>query len=306
MHSRSARQTLRPPQPPPQEEDEADFNQRFPDHFAAFADVAGEEPADHDTPPAHPPPGTDGADGAAASEAEAKTAAARALLEGDILEELVALHAQLFAALAARAGAPGADAGAAAAGAGAATGRTFELCYGLGAQLAAAQGALLPAGVDAAARGGHLMRIAGEHAALGSAAASTSAAAVAAAAAAAAVAAGGDRSGREDDAGAAAAEAAGASVDLQRPFVEETALMQGPVSAVAARCAGLLEEWPEHPLLTQLTAICERLLALPVTAPLKTALTGLELLLARAQVGTGAGSIRRAVPQSLVSAAHTP
>jgi hypothetical protein len=272
-----------------QEEDEADYKLRFPDHFAAFADVTGDGADDVDsaTPPAAPPAtGQGGGEGdAAASEAEARTAAARALLEGDILEEVVALHARLFAALAARVGAPEAAAEAAADPCGdAGPARTFELCYALGAQLAAARGALLPASVDAAARGGHLMRIAKEHGALGAAAASTSAAAVAAAAAAAA-AIGGRRGQAAEEEDAASAEAAGASVDLQRPFVEETALMQGPVAAVAARCSALLDEWPEHPLLTQLVAICERLLALPVTAPLKTALTGLELLLARAQVG---------------------
>ena len=37
-------------------------------------------------------------------------------------------------------------------------------------------------------------------------------------------------------------------------------------------------------MLLQLAAIAARCLALPATAPLKTALTGLELLLARAQV----------------------
>ena len=46
----------------------------------------------------------------------------------------------------------------------------------------------------------------------------------------------------------------------------------------------LLAEFCEHPLLTQLAAICHRVLALPLTAPLKQALTGLELLLARAQL----------------------
>ncbi len=160
--------------------------------------------------------------------------------------------------------------------------RAFELCYGLGSQLAAAQGVLLPAGVDAAARGGHLMRLAAESGALGAAAGASSAAVVAAAVVSAAP-------GKHGEA-SASAEAAGAAIDLQQPFLEETALMQGPVAAVAARCAALLSEWPDHPLLTQLAGICERLLALPLAAPLKTALTGLELLLARAQVrlvGTG-------------------
>jgi midasin len=66
--------------------------------------------------------------------------------------------------------------------------------------------------------------------------------------------------------------------------VEEITLQRGPVGQVAARLRALLGDYPEHPVLLQLAAICTRCLSLPVTAPLKTALTGLELLLARAQV----------------------
>ncbi|KIY92200.1 hypothetical protein MNEG_15763 [Monoraphidium neglectum] len=244
--------------------------------------------ADDRAPPQRPAPRDPDDDGAAeaASEAEAKTAAARALLEGGILEEIVSLHARLFAALGQQQQQQQQqqqEQGGEAAGR-----RTFELCYALGAQLAAAQEGRLPAAVDAAARGGHLMRLSQERAALASGAAASSAAAVALAAAAAAAAAG-EGAGRgkgmdADDMDAASAEAAGASIDLQQPFIEETALMQAPVAAVAARCASLLAEWPEHPLLCVLAGICERLMALPLAAPLKTALTGLELLLARAQV----------------------
>jgi len=49
-------------------------------------------------------------------------------------------------------------------------------------------------------------------------------------------------------------------VDLQCPVVEETALLVAPVRGVAARLVQLLEEWPEHPILSQLAAICGRLL----------------------------------------------
>ena len=60
-------------------------------------------------------------------------------------------------------------------------------------------------------------------------------------------------------------------------------LVVAPVAAVRRRLTALLEEWPEHPLLEQLAEICDRVLALPLLSPLKQALTGLELLLARAQ-----------------------
>ena len=53
---------------------------------------------------------------------------------------------------------------------------------------------------------------------------------------------------------------AGAIVDLQGPVVEEAALLAAPVRGVAARLAQLLAEWPEHPILAQLAAICARLL----------------------------------------------
>ena len=38
---------------------------------------------------------------------------------------------------------------------------------------------------------------------------------------------------------------------------------QGPVGATRARLEALLEEWPDHPLLTHLRDICDRMLDLP-------------------------------------------
>ena len=55
---------------------------------------------------------------------------------------------------------------------------------------------------------------------------------------------------------------AGDAVDIQQACVEEAALLQGPVSALKARLNQLLQEWPEHPVLTQLLAICHRLTGL--------------------------------------------
>jgi hypothetical protein len=62
------------------------------------------------------------------------------------------------------------------------------------------------------------------------------------------------------DAKSAAIVLAGAAVDLQGPVVEEAALLVAPVRGVRDRLAQLLAEWPEHPILAQLTAICDRLL----------------------------------------------
>jgi midasin len=61
------------------------------------------------------------------------------------------------------------------------------------------------------------------------------------------------------------------------------ALVVAPVAATRAKITALLVEWPDHPLLSQLAEICDRVLQLPLSSPLKQALTGLELLLARAQ-----------------------
>lgn len=68
------------------------------------------------------------------------------------------------------------------------------------------------------------------------------------------------------------------------PCIEEAALIQGPVLDLRRRLVQLLAEWPDHPVLLQLAGICDRLLSLPVNCTLKTALTGVELLLARAQL----------------------
>ncbi|KAK9820997.1 hypothetical protein WJX81_006213, partial [Elliptochloris bilobata] len=74
------------------------------------------------------------------------------------------------------------------------------------------------------------------------------------------------------------------ALDMQAPAPAEAALLQAPLAALRARLAALLVDWPGHPVLSQLDAIVERLLALPATTPLKAALTGLELLLLRAQL----------------------
>jgi midasin len=75
-----------------------------------------------------------------------------------------------------------------------------------------------------------------------------------------------------------------ALLNMQESRMEETALVQAPLEALSSRLDELLEEWPDHPLLGQLRAICGRVIALPLDSPLKAVLTGLELLLQQAQV----------------------
>lgn len=79
-----------------QEEDERDYQERFPDHFKGFEDIAvleGEVPVDDDRLPL-PPPEADATEDAVASAAQASSAAASALLHGELLNELVTLHAR--------------------------------------------------------------------------------------------------------------------------------------------------------------------------------------------------------------------
>eukprot|EP00898_Chlorokybus_atmophyticus_P007316 jgi/Chlat1/7586/Chrsp63S07074 len=69
----------------------------------------------------------------------------------------------------------------------------------------------------------------------------------------------------------------------KKPCIREAALLVEPVIALVHRVRELLQEWQDNPLLLQLLAICERLLSMPLTAPLMQFLVGAELLLSRAQ-----------------------
>jgi midasin len=300
-----------------QEEAEADYKVKFPDHYAAFADLAPPDEADPgthlqqqqqqdtmdlDQPAADGDEASD--DAAAATAAQAKSAAAKSLLEGQLLQDVVALHHQLFSALAvhrlqhqlAPPPPPAAAAGGAAtAGLGSATAgmlteqqqllvvgdaareKAFTMCFSLGQQLVAAQHGLLPAAVDQLILPGSVMALALQHRALNTSAAATAA--------------------------AAAAQPQQQQLDMQQPFPEEAFLMQQPLSDMSHRLIQLLEEWPEHPLLLQLLAIVERLLGLPLTVPLKQALTGLELLLARAQVWEETAAKHVSLKQQLAAVA---
>ena len=55
--------------------------------------------------------------------------------------------------------------------------------------------------------------------------------------------------------------ATGTPVDVQRPHaaVGEASLVIPPLAAMQHRLQQLLSDWPEHPLLSQLVAICTRI-----------------------------------------------
>lgn len=290
-----------------QEEAEADYKLQFPTSLASPFDGLMDDDKDADMgdpePPKPPAAGEEGEEGAEgeASEAQAKSTAARQLLDGELLSDIVHMHAAVFNALAARIGGPEAAATGAAAGGmevveGAVPAQaTFKLSYQLGTDMLAALGpgcaplpnldlqVLLGREVDDATSTGHLYRLCMEHERLARMAHATAADAAAAAEAAAPThARGGARKKGQVEEEAEGTELG--SFDIQGSCVEEVVLLQDPIAGVARRLAQLLEEWPEHPVLDQLAQICARCLALPLTAPLKTALTGLELLLARAQV----------------------
>ena len=183
---------------------------------------------------------------------------------------------------------------------------TFARAYEVGTAITRAAGlAAMPSETDGAAATGHLLRAALEHAAVTRAALPADAAPFSRRVGAVVTDGGaakgsGARTRRPRGQSAAADLAAGTEMEAYDPAADAAAdalgadlneggcagemhLVVAPVSATRERIARLLEEWPEHPLLSQLAEICDRVLALPLLSPLKQALTGLELLLARAQ-----------------------
>ncbi len=50
-----------------------------------------------------------------------------------------------------------------------------------------------------------------------------------------------------------------AAFDMEKACVAEAGLLDEPVRALVARLRQLLEDWPEHPILTQLLNLCDRL-----------------------------------------------
>ncbi|KAL4440107.1 hypothetical protein ABPG75_003108 [Micractinium tetrahymenae] len=235
-----------------EQEAEDDYHRQFPDQFSThFADLAPDEAPD--TLAGDSEAAVAAAAAAAAgpsTEEEALGAAvlsARELVVGEVLGELVAVHATAF-------GGSGSGSGSDEAGqAGDTAAADFLRSYQLGVELLRAAGLVLPASLDGATASGHLYAAACRFRQLSQAAPS-------------------------------AAAAAKAGVDMQAPCVEEAVLVQAPVLALRGRLQELLEEWPDHPGLLQLSAVIDRLLGMPVTAPLKAMLTGVELLLAKGQL----------------------
>eukprot|EP00798_Chlamydomonas_sp_ICE-L_P024875 gene24875-10536_t len=196
------------------------------------------------------------------------------LLDGDILEDIVRVHTAVYQSLQ-LVGAVRPDSSTLLGPA--AVDKIFSISYDLGADLLGVLGGL-DASVDSNTLVGHLYRCSSEYTHLARATESTAAEVVAAASG---IAIGSKRSRKR---GKDAASDKFTAIDVQVSCVEEVSLLQAPVTAVEIRLRELLEEFPTHPLLEQLLAICTRCLELPLTTPLKTALTGLELLLARAQL----------------------
>ncbi|XP_078699924.1 midasin-like [Branchiostoma floridae x Branchiostoma belcheri] len=67
------------------------------------------------------------------------------------------------------------------------------------------------------------------------------------------------------------------------PNIPEVLQCRTLLAGVTVRTEELLAQWPDHPTLKQLVQLVERLLSFPVTSPLMKFLTGLELLLKKAQ-----------------------
>jgi hypothetical protein len=238
----------------------------------------------------------------------------RRLLEGPLLEEVVCLHTRMLLALSAHTPLPSPptafytaqhegnaiesttaelgelrgveDWGKGWVAADAA--RAVELVVGhtLGGTVARWLDGVLPVRVDAITGAAHVLRVALEHRRANRTPLQLPAALP------------GRKAGKAAEAAEAAAttkakakearrqQEAATALDLNAPggHAGEMALLQEPVTAAKLRLAELLDEWPEHPILSQLHTIASRLLTLPLFSPLKQALTGLELLLARAQV----------------------
>ncbi len=54
---------------------------------------------------------------------------------------------------------------------------------------------------------------------------------------------------------------------MQQAAPAEAALLQAPLAALRGRLAGLLADWPDHPVLSQLDAVAARLLGAPYPSP---------------------------------------
>ncbi|XP_061423759.1 LOW QUALITY PROTEIN: midasin [Lethenteron reissneri] len=69
----------------------------------------------------------------------------------------------------------------------------------------------------------------------------------------------------------------------QSPNAAQALQCLPPLKAFTVRVSQLLDEWPEHPTLSQLVVVMTRILGFSLSSPLSKFLYGLELLLAKAQ-----------------------
>lgn len=81
------------------------------------------------------------------------------------------------------------------------------------------------------------------------------------------------------------------AITLEDTAIGEVKLCRLPLLTIISRLDLLLDEWPEHPILSQLKEIADRTLNFSVNVPLRKVLIGLELLIGRAQVWISFGLI---------------
>ena len=281
---------FRPPKPRLPEHDEGDegdelaFWAAFPDHSAAWTDLAGEMLGaggmktggedlmrdDADAP--KPPPTSLASSSSAAADSQSLAALAASLVTpgGPLLNELVAAHAALYGS--------GSDDDVSEVSASVAVSAPSDLDrFAASFDAAAAmfplqqqQGSsfsMLPATLDddEALRAGRLLRLCVEHSRLTSS------------------------SGAATSGGAEGSSSSSSPpssfVDVQAPNPTELARIPAALLPLRTRVAELLAEWPGNPILCRLDAVAARLARLPAPAtPLKAAAAGLDLLLASAQL----------------------
>ncbi|KFP45021.1 Midasin, partial [Chlamydotis macqueenii] len=69
----------------------------------------------------------------------------------------------------------------------------------------------------------------------------------------------------------------------QHPNIQQVRQCQPVLDNFAKEINGLLQDWPEHPVLVQLLVVMDRIRSFPLSSPLSKFLNGLEILLAKAQ-----------------------
>ncbi|XP_071597429.1 midasin [Heliangelus exortis] len=69
----------------------------------------------------------------------------------------------------------------------------------------------------------------------------------------------------------------------QHPNIQQVRQCQPVLDNFSKEVNGLLQEWPEHPVLVQLLVVMDRIRSFPLSSPLSKFLNGLEILLAKAQ-----------------------